>query len=266
MNENTVGIIGIPFDEKSSFLKGAAKGPDQIRKTLHDGSSSFVTESGLELIDGTHYKDLGNISINEFPADVESGILKGLQKNSRLITLGGDHSIAYPVIKAFQKQYMDLHILQFDAHTDLYDEYEGDRLSHACPFARIMEQNLAKSLCQVGIRTISKHQKDQQERFNVQVITMKDWTRGIRTKLNGPLYISLDLDVFDPAFAPGISHYEPGGMSPREVIDVILGIRVPIIGADIVEYNPDRDHHGMTAMLAAKLLKELAAKMYMDSN
>lgn len=266
MKENTVGIIGIPFDEKSSFLKGAAKAPDQIRKTLHDGSSSFVTESGIELNEDTHFTDLGNIKVNEFPEDVESGIFQALEEHSRLITLGGDHSISYPIIKAFHKKYDDLHILQFDAHTDLYDEYEGDPLSHACPFARIMEQNLAKSLCQVGIRTISKHQQDQQERFDVQVITMKDWSMGLRTKLHGPLYISLDLDVFDPAFVPGISHYEPGGMSPREVIDVILGIKVPIIGADIVEYNPNRDHHGMTAMLAAKLLKELIAKMYKDWN
>ena len=264
MRENTVGIIGIPFDEKSSFLKGSAKGPDEIRKFLNDGSSNFVTESGYELIEGTHFKDLGNITTKEFPEDVESGILKGLQTLPRLITLGGDHSIAYPIVKSFYQHYSNLHILQFDAHTDLYDEYEGDRLSHACPFARIMEQNLAMSLCQVGIRTISKHQRDQQKRFNVEVITMNDWTRGIRAKLKGPLYISLDLDVFDPAFAPGISHYEPGGMNPREVIDLILNIQVPIIGADIVEYNPNRDRHGMTAMLAAKLLKELIGKMCKD--
>ena len=264
MRENKVGIIGIPFDEKSSFLKGAAQGPDEIRKYLNDGSSNFVTESGYELIEGTHFMDLGNIGIKEFPDDVESGVLEGLQTLPRLITLGGDHSVAYPVVKAFHKHYSDLHILQFDAHTDLYDEYEGDRFSHACPFARIMEQNLAKSLCQVGIRTISRHQKAQQKRFDVEVITMNDWTRGLRTKLDGPLYISLDLDVFDPAFAPGISHYEPGGMTPREVIDLILNIQVPIVGADIVEYNPGRDHHGMTAMLAAKLLKELIGKMHKD--
>jgi arginase family enzyme len=152
--------------------------------------------------------------------------------------------------------------LQLDAHTDLYEEYEGDPYSHACPFTRVMENQLAQSLTQVGIRVLSSHHRDQQKRFNVNIITMRDWVKGIRPQINGPLYISLDLDVFDPAFAPCISHHEPGGMSVREVIELILEIDVPIVGADIVEYNPSRDHSQMTAMLAAKLLKELLGKMY----
>jgi arginase family enzyme len=127
-----------------------------------------------------------------------------------------------------------------------------------------MEQDLAQSLTQVGIRVLSNHQKEQQQRFGVNILTMRDWVNGIRPILNGPVYISLDLDVFDPGFAPGISHHEPGGMSPREVIELILNIDVPILGADIVELNPSRDHHGMTGMLAAKLLKELIGKMYLQ--
>ena len=93
---------------------------------------------------------------------------------------------------------------------------------------------------------------------------MREWVKGIRSQFQGPLYISLDLDVFDPGYAPGISHYEPGGMSPREVIELILNIDVPIVGADIVELNPSRDQNGMTATLAAKLLKELIGKMSME--
>jgi agmatinase len=262
MSGTRIGIIGIPFDEKSSFLKGAAQGPDKIRESLHDGSSSYITEVGIELIDGNHFVDLGNLTVSNYLEDIDSGITNALNQESKLITLGGDHSVAYPVVKAYQQKYPDLHILQFDAHTDLYEEYEGDPYSHACPFARIMENKLAKSLTQIGIRVVSSHQKEQQKRFGVNIITMRDWVDGVRPTLNGPLYISFDLDVFDPGFAPGISHHEPGGMSPREVIELILEIDVPIIGADIVELNPSRDHHGMTASLAAKLLKELMGKMY----
>ena len=261
MGENRIGIIGIPFDEKSSFMQGSSQGPDRIREILNDGSSSFVTETGIELEEGRHFKDLGNINVEKYLKDISTGISEALEEETRLITLGGDHSIAYPIVKAYQKKYKNLHILQLDAHTDLYQEYENDPYSHACPFARIMEENLASSLTQVGIRAISRHQKDQQKRFGVKIITMRDWVDGVRPTLLGPLYISLDLDVFDPGFAPGISHFEPGGLSPREVIELILKIDVPIVGADIVEYNPVRDHHGMTGMLAAKLLKELVGKM-----
>ena len=261
MSVNRVGIIGIPFDEKSSFLKGAADAPDVIRSILHDGSSSFVTETGTELEEDRHFIDLGNLFVKDYLNDIISGITDALEKESKLISLGGDHSIAYPILKAYSKKYQNLHILQLDAHTDLYHEYEGDPYSHACPFARIMEEKLANNLTQVGIRAISSHQKDQQERFKVNIITMRDWVAGVRPDLAGPLYISLDLDVFDPGYAPGISHFEPGGMTPREVIELILKIDVPIVGADIVEYNPVRDHHGMTGMLAVKLLKELIGKM-----
>ena len=262
MSGSRVGIIGIPYDEKSSFLRGTSKGPDKIREVLNDGSSNFESELGFEIKEGIHIQDYGNIQVSNYLEDIQQGIRTALQTEQKLITLGGDHSIAYPVIKVFYDFYPNLHVLQLDAHADLYEEFEGDPHSHACPFARVMEQNLAQSLTQVGIRVISKHQNEQKERFGVDIITMRDWYDGVRPQLKGPLYISLDLDVFDPGFAPGISHYEPGGLSPREVIELILDIDVPIIGADIVEYNPERDHHGMTAMLAAKLLKELAGKMY----
>jgi arginase family enzyme len=129
-----------------------------------------------------------------------------------------------------------------------------------------MEERLAGRLVQVGIRTINAHQAGQARKFGVEVITMRDLAAsgmdlGAQLSLNGPLYISFDVDVLDPAFAPGVSHYEPGGMSVREVLSMIQGLRVPVIGADIVEYNPTRDHHSQTAMVCAKMLKEISAAM-----
>ncbi len=264
-SRDTVAIVGVPFDDKSSFMKGAAEGPDQIRRIMHDGSSNYNAESGVVLEEGRHFVDAGDIEVRDYHADINDGVNQVLQQCDKAIILGGDHSIAYPVIKAFNNKYPDLHILQFDAHTDLYDEYEGDRYSHACPFARIMEEKLSRSLTQVGIRVVTPHQVEQQKKFKVDIITMQDWYSNRKPALKGPLYISLDLDVFDPGFAPGVSHHEPGGMNPREVIELILRIDVPLVGADIVELNPRRDPTGITAMLAAKLLKELIGKMVKQS-
>lgn len=256
-----IAVVGIPFDEKSSFMQGAADGPGAIREVLNDSSSNFWTESGIEITKNNHFVDYGDIVITDYHSDIENEIAGLLEKHDKLISLGGDHSIAYPIVKAFSQKYDALNILQLDAHTDLYDELDGDRFSHACPFLRILEDNLASKLTQVGIRVVPEKHAEQQKRFKIDVITMRDWVSGKRTKLEGPLYISLDLDVFDPGYAPGVSHHEPGGMSPREVIELILNINVPIVGADIVELNPKRDPVGITAMLGAKLLKELIGKM-----
>ena len=124
-----------------------------------------------------------------------------------------------------------------------------------------MEKNMLASLTQVGIRTLNTHQREQAKYFGVDIIEMKDFNYDFLHTLRGPLYISLDMDVLDPAFAPGVSHHEPGGMTVRDLLNVIQHISVPVIGADIVEYNPVRDVHNMTAMVVYKLFKELVSKM-----
>jgi agmatinase len=207
---------------------------------------------------------LANQPIPAFAA-VETGVRRTLGLGHPLICLGGDHSVSYPILKAFHARWPDLTILHFDAHPDLYDQLGVNRLSHACPFARIMEDRLARRLVQVGIRTMNGHQAKQAKRFGVEVVTMRGLANPAELvrelKLESPLYISFDLDVLDPAFAPGVSHYEPGGMSVRDVLTIIQGLHVPIVGADIVEYNPLRDHQSQTAMVSGKLLKEIAAAM-----
>ena len=185
-----------------------------------------------------------------------------LSDGSKTLTLGGDHSITYPIIQAYRHFFDDFEILQIDAHGDLYDVFEGNKYSHACPFARIMEEKLVGKLTQVGIRTYNPHQREQVARFAVEVVEAKDFAEKWRDLVfEKPLYISLDLDGLDPAFAPGVSHHEPGGLTMRQVLDLIQNIKAPIIGADIVEYNPHRDLADMTAAVAAKFLKEIAAKM-----
>ena len=168
--------------------------------------------------------------------------------------------MTYPLVQAHAAVHGPLTILHLDAHSDTYDVFEGNRLSHACPFARIMEAGLARRLVQVGIRTLTPHQRAQTERFGIEVIPMAAWPAGA-ISLEGPVYLSLDLDVMDPAFVPGVSHHEPGGASVRDVVRVIQQLRGRLVGADVVELNPSRDLQGVTAMVAAKCVKEIAERM-----
>ena len=253
-------LSGIPWDRKSSFLQGPALAPGRIRATLHNGSGNNWTELGFDPLTHPLFRDGGDFLVNDY-WDIESEADKRLAEGVRLLSLGGDHSVTYPLIRAYRRHFEPFSILHIDAHGDLYDNYEGDRYSHACPFARIMEEGLAQRLVQVGIRTLTPHLREQAKRVGVEIFEMKDIQGVPDIHLEGPVYISLDLDGLDPAFAPGVSHHEPGGLSSRQVLDIIHRIQVPIIGADIVEYNPHRDVSDMTAALAAKLLKEIAGKM-----
>ncbi len=255
-------LLGVPYDKGSSHLQGPADAPPLIRESLWSPAGNSWCESGVD-IRGL-LEDAGDLtfSLDANPRSaIESGISDLLEQGSSPIILGGDHSITYPVIRAFHRVRPGFDILHIDAHPDLYDEFEGNRYSHACPFARIMEEGLADRLIQVGIRTMSGHQRQQAERFGVVVVPMRDWFRGKRFELHRPVYLSIDLDALDPAFAPGVSHREPGGFSVRELLDIIQGLSVPIIGADVVEYNPHQDASGCTAVVAAKLVKELAGQM-----
>ena len=255
-------LIGIPFDAYSSFLRGAAAAPSLIRKAFHSDASNSWTETGLDLSAPNVLTDAGDLT---FPADdqvafslIEEGITKVLAREHAPITLGGDHSITYPIVKSLSRKYPKLTIVHFDAHPDLYQEFQGNPHSHACPFARIMANNLASRLIQIGIRTLNAHQREQASRFGVEQYEMRNLPPRDLLKLKGPIYVSFDMDALDPAFAPGVSHREPGGLSVREALQYIHAINGTVVGADIVEYNPVRDLDGVTAVVAAKLLKEVA--------
>ena len=261
---DTVALIGIPFDEYSSFMRGPAKAPPVIRQALHNGASNLFAENGINLDGHPQFRDLGDLSLPEGDdaiAAIESAIGRLAAQKARVLALGGDQAITDPVVKALATAHDDLTILHLDAHPDLYDSYDDNRFSHACPFARIMETGRVKKLVQVGIRGMNDKQRRQVDKFGVTCIEMKDYRSKNPITLEGPLYLSLDMDVLDPAYAPGVSHHEPGGMSTRKVLRLIQSIGCPIVGADIVEVNPDRDVNGMTAAVAAKFVKEIAGMM-----
>ena len=261
-----IKVTGIPYDGNSSFLKGPSMAPERIRLMDNEGSANRFSESGIEVIAGNNYDDIGDINFNDSSPEnvfncIKESIAKQLTDNDKVISLGGDHSVTWPIIDAYTEKFPDLNILHLDAHADLYENFDNNPYSHASPFARIMESGKIISLTQVGIRTLNTHQKEQAKKYKVNIVEMKDFNFDFIQSLKRPLYISLDIDVLDPAFAPGISHHEPGGLATRQLIHIIQSINVEIAGADIVEYNPVRDINNMTAMVGYKLLKELIAKM-----
>lgn len=260
-----IAIIGIPFDEKSSYLKGAAKGPQAIREASTVKSGNAWTELVVNLEEDTVIVDLGDIDVRGKTVEIFSRIEKRIgeivEKGAVPIVLGGDHSISYPVVRAFARKFNSLDILHFDAHPDLYEELYGDPLSHACSFARILEKGLAQNLVQVGIRAATGSQRANASKHRVRMIEMKDIKDTLSLEFSNPLYISFDLDSLDPAFAPGVSHHEPGGLSTRQVLAIIQGLKARIVGLDVVELNPSRDLSGITAAAAVKVVKEVAGKI-----
>lgn len=254
-----IALQGILFDEKSSYLRGPKLAPPLIRKAYHSKSSNYFAENG-SLITPDIIEDKGDYEIENY-LDIENVTIKNLEKERPLVTLGGDHSITFPIIKAFCSLYGKVDILHIDAHSDLYDELDNDPYSHACPFYNIMKNGLAANLYQVGIRTLNTKQRNHANQYGVHINEMKDFDSFKMPIFTNPLYVSLDIDALDPAFAPGVSHHEPGGFTTRQVLQLIQNIKAPLIGADIVEYNPTKDINDMTAMVCGKLLKEIVAKM-----
>jgi len=266
---SSVTLLGVAYDAGSSYRRGCAAAPALIRDQLVSSVGNSWSETLVNIADSAVLSDDGDIApaTHEMHRQVASSVTRILATESRPLVLGGDHSITYPIVSAVSRLYAPLTILHIDAHPDLYEEFEGNRYSHACPFARIMEEGLASRLTQVGIRTMTDHQQRQAHRFQAVVIDMLAWSSGDRPIISPDerVYVSIDVDAIDPAFAPGVSHPEPGGLSVREVLSIIQGLRCAVVGADVVECNPEVDPSGITTRVAAKLVKELVAQMHAQS-
>jgi len=260
-----LAIVGVPFDEKSSYFRGAAAGPEAVRRVSTGKCYNPDTELGVDLAEETTLVDLGDVDTSgdmlKTFASIEEKVWQVVASGAVPIIIGGDHSISYPALKAVAKKYKKLDLLHLDAHQDLYEDLYGDRLSHACPMARVLEDGLVKNMVQVGIRSMTPEQKALARKHRVKMIEAREFGSGIKLEFKNPLYISLDLDVFDPAFAPGVSHHEPGGLTSRQVLDLIHNLKAKIVAFDLVELNPSRDVSEITAALAFKLIKEIAGKI-----
>jgi agmatinase len=264
-DEFEFAIFGIPFDEKSCYMKGVSKGPPAIRAASTGEAINPWTESSVNIEEETNIVDLGDLDVSgsfwDVFAKTEKQIRDILAKEAVPIVLGGDHSLTYPIVKTFAQKYDHLDVLHFDAHPDLYDELYGDRYSHGCPFARIVEEGYVDNLVQVGIRAATGQHREMAEKYGIRMIEMKDIHQAMALEFANPLYISVDVDALDPAFAPGVSHHEAGGLSTRQVIDMLHNLKGNIVGLDVVEVNPDRDPVNITASAAVKIIMEVIGKI-----
>ncbi|CAI5463976.1 unnamed protein product [Closterium sp. Yama58-4] len=279
--EATACLLGVPLGHNSSFLQGPAFAPPRIREAIWCGSTNSSTEEGKDLNDIRVLTDVGDVPVQEM-RDCgldDSRLMRTVSESVRLVlaesplaplVLGGDHSISFPVVRAVSEHLGgQVDILHFDAHPDIYHAFEGNHYSHASPFARIMESGACRRLLQVGIRSINEEGRAQGRRFGVEQYEMRHFHRNREMLENLELgkgvkgvYVSIDIDCLDPAFAPGVSHIEPGGLSFRDVMNILQNLKGNVVAGDVVELNPQRDTvDGMTAMVAAKFVRELAARI-----
>lgn len=256
-------VLGFEWDASSSHARGCALAPTVVKRLLSSEASSRFS---IDLID---MKDvIEDYFIPDLPvegaaarAKIERTVMDCLGLNLAPLSIGGDHSVTYPILKAIASRHGPVNVLHVDAHPDLHDEFEGDPFSHACPFARSLEDGLVAKLVQVGIRCSDPLQKRCAAKYDVASLRADQWAEIPPEIFDRPLYMSIDLDGLDPAFAPGVSHPEPGGLSTLDVLSMIRRIRGPLVGADIVELNPERDIQMATARVVVRLVKELAAKL-----
>ncbi len=188
MLDTPINLLGIPFDGKSSFKGGARFAPHRIREEMRSPAYNMYSENRNPVLGSEAFLDLGDLQVSQFE-DLQPALVDKVHAHSKYLFLGGDHSITYPIAEAMHRVHGPFHILHFDAHGDLYDEFEGDRFSHACPFARIMERGLASSLTQVGIRTLTPHQFDQAHKYGIEVYEMKDIAHFDPSWVDGPVYM-----------------------------------------------------------------------------
>ena len=257
-------FAGLPDDSQSSYRRGAHHGPDRIRQAYDGNGYNSTTESGVDLAGRVaDFGDLPSQGSWQLTAQNYREFAESLFVAGKIpFFAGGDHAVTVPLVAALSVLNQRVHVVQIDAHPDLYPEFDGSRSSHACTGARILEMEHVIALTQIGVRTMNAVQAQQAERFHDRLKTFpaRDWPGDLPTLRHiprgAPVYLSVDLDGFDPAFAPGVSHPVPGGLTSRQVFNFIQTGHWRLVGMDAVEVNPDRDVNDQTAILAARVLHE----------
>jgi len=260
----TLVFVGLPDDSRSSYRRGSAAAPARIRLAYDGRSFNSAPETGVDL--DSAVCDLGDWD----PArDFETTAARwrdaavALYREGRVpFFAGGDHAVTVPVVRALAALDRPVHVIQVDAHGDLYPEYDGDPSSHACTGARILEMDHVASLTQYGVRTLNAPQRELAARHSgrLRIHEARDLLGPLpppeRIAPSDPVYVTVDLDAFDPAHAPGVSHPVPGGLIPRQALDLLHALPGRLAGMDAVEVNPRFDSHDRTAILAARILHE----------
>lgn len=252
-------IVGYPFDSTSSFRAGSRNGPNSLR--FFSWNLETFSNYQKKDIHTKNYFDMGDIELplgnikktNEIIFNTTKKLLKS---NKKIISLGGEHSITYPILKAFNDFYEDFILIVFDAHADLREEYMGTKFSHACVTRNCAKLIGEKRICQLGIRSYTEEEYE----FSKKLLFFDENLTYFNFDLikNKKIYISIDLDVLDPSIVPGTGTPEAGGLKFKEFIDFLLKFKnTEIIGTDIVELSPEHDVSGISSAAAAKIVREL---------
>lgn len=260
--ESNVVLVGIPMDFTVSFRPGTRMGPQQIRNVSY-GLEEYSVYLDDDLTDYKYY-DSGDISlpfgrVDESLRRIGEVTKKILNDNKFPIMMGGEHLVSFPIIKEFAAKYPDLIVVHFDAHADLREDYMGETNSHATVMRKVSEIIGGKNLYQFGIRSGSREEFIYAaDNTNMYINNVLPALQNIIPKLKGkPVYVSLDIDVVDPAYAPGTGTAEPGGITSQEMLEAIHTLAdLNIVGFDLVEVSPIYDQSERTSLLAAKIIRE----------
>jgi len=257
-------FVGLPDDSQSSFRRGCARAPERIRLAYDGNCYNASTEAGVDLSGAV--ADLGDLASGdswEATTRRYRDFAAGLYSGGKVpFFAGGDHAVSVPVVAALSVLNEPVHVVQFDAHPDLYPVFEGNPNSHACAATRLLEMGHVASLTQLGVRTLNRPQSQQAEQHSdrLRILSARDLGGGIPALSHIPrgakVYVNVDIDAFDPAYAPGVSHPVPGGLTPRQVLDFLQRAEWALVGMDVVEVNLTLDRNDQTVLLAARLLHE----------
>ena len=272
-----VAIIGVPFDAGTSYRPGARFGPQSVRQASRQLRTNYHPNYDVEPFKVQQVADAGDIACNPFDIDeaikqIEKGSTELLQKVGSIVTIGGDHTIALPLLRSINKKVGGpVALVHFDAHLDTWDTYFGAPYTHGTPFRRAREEKLFldDASMHIGIRgplySTNDLKNDRELGFKTihcdefQTNTIDQIVKRIKDRIgNNPLYISIDIDVLDPAHAPGTGTPEVAGMTTREILNVLRGLAgSQLVSADVAEVAPAYDHAELTSTAAATIVYEL---------
>jgi len=274
-----LAVVGVPFDAGVSYRPGARFGPHHVRESSRL-LRPYNPAAEVEPFAAQQVADAGDIAVNPFDIDaaisqIEAGACALMERSQRLVTIGGDHTIALPLLRAMAARHGPVAVVHFDAHLDTWDTYFGAAYTHGTPFRRASEEGLIdRSGClHVGTRGPLYSAQDLEDDVDLgfQVVPSTEiddlGARGIVEKIQErvggrPVYVSVDIDVLDPAFAPGTGTPEAGGMTSRELLAVLRGFdELDLVGADVVEVSPAYDHAEVTGIAASHVIYELLSAM-----
>ncbi len=262
LKKSRIVMVGVPYDGTSTFRPGSRFAPEAIREASY-GIESYSPYQDKDLREIRFY-DIGDIPLSYSDVKLNLEIIEGfihkiIIKGKRVLALGGEHLISYPIIKAHKRKFKDLVVIQLDAHSDLIDSYRAEKFSHATVMRRTAEVVGFENLYQLGIRSMVREDKLLPLRDKNMCMFDLSKAKKFLDEINDrPIYLTVDLDVLDPSILAGTGTPEPGGITYKELLNFLLMLKDKrLIGADVVELSPHYDQSGVSSVVAASVVREL---------